>query len=144
MLPNCSSTGTPGSHSPATSSTMRCRNSLWLASCSGRSTIAAADTSTEHTRLTPMATNSVLPMLSLEKPGFFSSGIALHPASDVGTNNEVVNERRENVAQQDRQHDAFRERRVDNPDHPREDADQESEYDVADHGVGGAHGVGGH
>lgn len=51
------------------------------------------------------------------------SGTAAHPSSDVGSHDEVVDERRADVPEQDRQHHALRVGGVDHADQRRHDAD---------------------
>ena len=108
---------------------MRCRYSSAFRNCVGLSTTAALATRTEHTRLRPMATVSVLPMLSRSK----SLAIALQPPTDVGLDYKMINHGREDVRKQDCEHDAFGEGGVYHPDQPGHEADEQTKYPFAEH-----------
>src|SRR5690554_4940157 len=119
----------PGLEMPATSMMLRIRSASWLAACSGRRPTAAEATTTEQTRHTATAMKIVFLPLSLGRarmdasgpPADFCSGadMAALPPSDVHLDDHVVDQWCEKVREQDREHDAFRECRVDAADHDR-------------------------
>src|SRR5210317_2229486 len=104
--------------------------------------MAALETIIEQTRLRPMATISVLEMLS--RSNSFLSDIAFQPPIDVGLHYEVVDYRSKHIGEQDGQHDALREGRVDDAYQPGHEADQQAVYPFACIGLGRADRVGCH
>src|SRR5210317_1506978 len=139
MFSNSVLTSAPGSMMPATSRMICWRYNSSLRCCTGFSTMAALDTMTEHTRLRPIATSSVLEMLS--RSNSFLSDIAFQPPIYVGLHYEVVNYRCEYIGEQDGEHDALRERRIDDAYQPGHEADQQPVYPFARVGLGSADGI---
>src|SRR5690554_1073508 len=127
----------PCSSMPAADRMLVLMSRFWFWICAGRSNTAAVETTTEKTILSTSATIRVLETVSLalatSKPPF-----------DVGLNHVVVHQRRKQVSEQDRQHDAFRERRVARTDQHGHHAHQDAEAPATGVGHGGRHRVRGH
>src|SRR5690554_2076415 len=124
----------PDSSMPAAARMLVLMSRFWFLICAGRSMTAAVETTTEKKILSTSATIRVLETVSLplatSKPPF-----------DVGLNHVVVHQRREQVSEQDGQHDAFREGRVDYPDQHGHHAHQDAEAPAAGVGHGCRHWV---
>src|SRR6056297_3306464 len=153
IIPKRCCTSTPGSSRPATSSTFFFMFSASLRSCIGCRITAVAETSTEQTSDRLTATMSTFLMLSRLNPlraplpasrALRSSDTASHPPLDVGLDDEVVDDRREYVAEQDGQHDPFRIGRVDHPDQRGQHADEDGVDPSPGIGLRGTHRVRGH
>ena len=69
--------------------------------------------------------NSVLPMLSRENLRSVPSDITTNPPFHIRTDHKVVDHRGEYVAEQNRKHDAFGKRRVNDADDKSHEADQQ-------------------
>src|SRR5690606_16852540 len=69
---------------------------------------------------------------------------ACQPPLDVRLDYKMINQRCAEVGEQDRQHHALGERRVDHADEHHHDTDQDAEYPLAGIGHGGGNRVGGH
>src|SRR5690554_5299901 len=127
----------PCSSMPAAARMLVLMSRFWFWICAGRSITAAVETTTENTILSTSATIRVLETVSLalatSKPPF-----------DVGLNHVVVHQRREQVSEQDGQHDAFREGRIDYPDQHGHHAHQDAEAPAAGVGHGCRHRVSRH
>src|SRR5210317_1893482 len=104
--------------------------------------MAALETIIEQTRLRPMATISVLEMLS--RSNSFLSDIAFQPPVYVGLHYEVVDYRCEHIGEQDGEHDPLGECRVYDAYQPGHKADQQPVYPFACIGLGSADRVGCH
>src|SRR5690606_23736296 len=122
------------SNRPATSRILTFSSLDLLLSCNGLSATAEPDTKTAPTRHNAKATASVFWKLSLGSTrifcaywfafsihlailsdtcvpavlGFAESGMTSNPFGDIRFNYGVVDQRREDVGEQDGQHDAFR------------------------------------
>src|SRR5210317_514372 len=139
MLSNSVLTSAPGSMMPATSRMICWRYNSSLRCCTGFSTMAALDTMTEHTRLRPIATSSVLEILS--RSNSFLSDIAFQPPIYVGLHYEVVDYRCEHIGEKDGEHDALGECRVYDTYQPGHETDQQPVYPFACVGLGSADGI---
>src|SRR5690606_16774717 len=116
----------------------------WLASCSGRRPTAAEATTIEHDRHTARAMKTVFFGWSLGRARMDASGpladfcsgadMAALPPSDVHLDYHIVDEWRKQVGEQNRQHDAFREGRIDGTDQHGHETDQDAESQAA--GIG--------
>src|SRR5690554_1065809 len=127
----------PDSSMPAAERMLVLISRFWFLICAGRSMTAAVETTTEKKILSTSATIRVLETVSLalatSKPPF-----------DVGLNHIMIHQRCEQVGEQNRQHDAFRECRVDDTNQHGHDADQNAEGPTAGIGHGSRHRVRGH
>src|SRR5690554_5147040 len=115
---------------PAADRMLLLRSSSLLATCMGLRITAAADTTTEQTTHSRTVTSIVLRIVSL------LADITLHPPLDIGLHNKVVNQRREKVGKQNRQHHAFREGRVGDTDQHYHHTDQGTKHPFAGIGHG--------
>src|SRR5690554_3759656 len=104
-----SSTLMPGSSMPAADRILLLISRFWFWICAGRSMTAAVDTTTEKNTLRTRATNRVLATVSLA----LATG---KPPFDIGLNHVVIHQRCEQVGEQNGQHNAFREGRVNHTD----------------------------
>jgi hypothetical protein len=77
--------------------------------------------------LSETATMSILRIVSLD----CDTGL---PPLNVGLDHEMVNEGSEEVREQDREHYAFRERRIHDPDENRHNPDEDTENPASDIG----------
>src|SRR5512139_2278968 len=96
---NCSSMLFPSCSMPAAARILRLRSSALFLSCAGCSSTTALDTMTEQTMHSANATISVLRMLSLPGTG--------KPPPDISLHHEMIDQRSEQVGEQNREHDAF-------------------------------------
>src|SRR5690625_405292 len=133
---NCSSISTPGCNMPPADKMLRFLSWRMLACCMGFSRTAAPDTNTEQTTHSVNATVNVFLMVSLLA--------TCEPPLDVCLYHEVVDKRREQVGEQDRQHHAFREGGIDDTDQHDHEAYQDAEEPLAHIGHGGGHRIGRH
>src|SRR5690554_5655717 len=122
----------PGSSMPAAARMLVLMS--WFRIWAGRSTTAAVETTTEKKILSTRATIRVLETLSLALA-------TCKPPFDVGLDHIMIHQRREQVSEQDGQHDAFGERRVDHADQHRHHTHQNTEAPTAGVGHGGRHRV---
>src|SRR6056297_3093696 len=152
-IPKRSSMSITGSSRPATRSTFFFMFRASFCSCIGFRITAVAETSTEQTSDRLTATMSTFLMLSRLNPlraprpaswALRSSDTAFQPPLDVGLHHEIVDDRREYVAEQDGQHDPFRIGRVDHPDQRRQHADEDGVDPSPGIGLRGTHRVRGH
>src|SRR5690606_3844625 len=106
----------PASPRPAMARMLRCLSSWRFSAWVGLSATAAPATNTEHTRHTRTATVRVRRVDSLLATG--------EPPLDVGLHHEMIDQRCTEVGEQNRQHHALGESRVDHPDQHYHHADQ--------------------
>src|SRR5690606_31262578 len=127
----------PDSSMPAAERMLVLISRFWFLICAGRSMTAAVETTTEKKILSTSATIRVLETVSLalatSKPPF-----------DVGLNHIMIHQRCEQVGEQNRQHDAFRECRVNHADQHSHDSDQYTEGPATGVCHSGRHWVRGH